>query len=122
VTDELKQIEDEWAAAVAGCDTAAAEEILDEDFVLTSEGGVSDFMPRERWLGALPQIETRTLTCTIGDAREFGDIAVVRARLRWEARMGDRDLTGDYAVADVFRRSGGRWRAAWRISVRLADG
>ena len=29
-------------------------------------------------------------------------------------------LTGDYAVTDVFIRRDDRWRASWRISVRLA--
>ena len=34
--------------------------------------------------------------------------------------MGERDLSGDYAVADVFTKADDRWRASWRISVRLA--
>jgi hypothetical protein len=35
--------------------------------------------------------------------------------------MGERDLTGDYAVTDVFKQEGGRWRPSWRISVRLSN-
>jgi hypothetical protein len=46
-------------------------------------------------------------------------VAVVSARLRWDASLRDQDLTGDYAVTDVFTRAGDRWLAAWRISVRL---
>ena len=55
------------------------------------------------------------------DAREFGDVGVVRARLRWDARMGDRDLSGDYVCADVFRREADRWRVVWRVSTKVFD-
>jgi hypothetical protein len=45
-------------------------------------------------------------------------VAVVRARLRWDASVGDRNLTGDYLVTDVFTRHDEGWRASWRVSVR----
>jgi hypothetical protein len=76
-------------------------------------------MPREDWLATLHQVETRSLECSDVEARVFDDVAVVRARLRWDASVGDRDLTGDYLVTDVFTRRDGRWRASWRVSVRL---
>jgi hypothetical protein len=120
--DALVALEDRWATAVERRDVAAAGEILAEDFILTSEGGVSEAMPRDDWLGALPKIETSSLICEVLQARVFDETAVVRARLRWEARMQDRDLTGDYIVADVFRKANDRWRATWRISTRLSDG
>jgi ketosteroid isomerase-like protein len=119
MNDTFQRIEDEWAAAVVGRDTETVERILADDFVLTSEGGVSDNMPREDWLAALPQIDTRSLVCSVTNVREYGSAAVVRGRLRWAATMGDRDLSGEYAVADVFTRTDDRWRASWRISVRL---
>ena len=33
----------------------------------------------------------------------------------------DADLTGWYAVTDVFTKDQGRWRPSWRISVRLTE-
>ena len=119
MSEELQRIEEEWAKAVAESDVDAARKILAEDFVLTSSGGVSEHMPRDEWLAALPDLDTRSAECTDVLARELGDVAVVRARLRWEASMGDRDLTGEYLVADVFKREGGTWKATWRISTRL---
>jgi hypothetical protein len=87
--------------------------------MLTSSGGVAPRATRADWLAMLPQVETQSLESTDVDPRVFGDVAVVRARLKWEASVGGRDLTGDYLVTDVFTRSDGRWRASWRISVRL---
>jgi len=110
VSEELERIEDEWAAAIVDRDVEAARNILAEDFVLSSVGGDSEHMAREQWLDALPRIETRSLTCTDVQSREFDDVALVRARLRWEASLGEHDLTGDYAVADVFTRRADRWR------------
>lgn len=121
MTDEFQAIEDRWAAIVEQQDVEGADDLLADDFVLSSAGGVSPHAPKSEWLAGLRSIDTRSLSVTDVRARTFGDVAVVNARLRWEAAMGDRDLTGDYAVADVFTQSDGRWRASWRISVRLPE-
>ena len=111
-------MEDSWAAAIERRDVERAGQLLADDFALSSTGGVGD-LSREAWLAALGKIDTTSLVCDVVNARVFGDAAVVHARLRWEARLGERDLTGDYAVTDVFTRQDGSWRASWRISVRL---
>ena len=116
--DELRSLEDEWAAIIVRRDVEAARELLADDFVLSSAGGVAQRMPKIEWLEALGAIETRSLVASVEEVRLFGDIAVVRATLRWDASAGARDLSGDYAVADVFTRDGDRWRASWRISTR----
>ena len=96
-----------------------ARKLLADDFVLSSTGGVSPNAPRDDWLAMLPQIETRSLECSDVEPRVFGDVAVVRARLSWDASVGTRDLTGEYLVTDVFTRGDGKWQASWRVSVRL---
>ena len=119
---ELAETLARWNDAIARSDRAAAEELLADDYVLTSAGGVAPTMPREAWLAALPQIHTRELRAEIVDERAFGDVAVVASRLYWDASMGERDLSGEYAITDVFVREGSRWRAAWRVSTRLTEG
>ena len=66
-------------------------------------------------------IATELLEADVEDVRTYGDVAVVKARLRWLARTEGRSLNGTYAVTDVFTNDQGRWRASWRISVRLTD-
>jgi ketosteroid isomerase-like protein len=116
---EFDDLEAEWAGIVERRDAAAAREFLADDFVLSSTGGVGPSVPKDDWLAALDEIDTRSLVPRDVDGRVFGDVAVVSARLRWDATLRDQDLTGDYAVTDVFTRGEGRWLAAWRISVRL---
>jgi ketosteroid isomerase-like protein len=117
--DDFAELEAEWARIVRDGDVEAAREFLADDFVLTSTGGVGPHVTKDDWVRTLAEIDTRSLSCRDVDARVFGDVAVVRAWLHWDASLGERDLTGDYAVTDVFGRDGGRWRPAWRISLRL---
>jgi ketosteroid isomerase-like protein len=121
VTAELEAAEQEWADVVERRDVEAADQLLAADFALSSIGGVGDQVSREEWLGSLHKIESTHLAFDILESRVLGEVGIVRARLRWEARMGERDLTGNYAVTDVFKREEGRWRPSWRISVRLSN-
>ncbi len=119
--DELRRLEEAWVAAVEGKDLDSAEAILAEDFVLTSAGGMGQWVPRDEWLTMLEQIETHAFGISDVDPRVFGDVAVVRLTARWEASAADRNLTGDYALVDVFTRTAGAWQASWRISTRLTQ-
>jgi ketosteroid isomerase-like protein len=121
VNDELIALERGLADAIRRSDAEAASRFIAEDFVLSSTGGVSPHMPRGDWLAALAQLETRSLAPEVVDSRSFGDVTVARLLVQWQASFGERDLTGTYAVTDVFRLEGGGLRLAWRISVRLPD-
>jgi ketosteroid isomerase-like protein len=121
VTEDLTALEEGLADAIRRSDTQTASRFLANDFILSSTGGMSQHMPREEWLAALPQLDTRSLVPEILDSRFFGDVAVARVLVRWEAWYGERDMTGSYGVTDVFRQEDGGWRLAWRISVRMPD-
>jgi ketosteroid isomerase-like protein len=119
--DQALALEEALADAIRRSDAEAASAILAEDFVLSSTGGMSPHMPRDEWLVALPQLQTRSLTPEVLDCRAFRDVLVTRLNVHWQASFGTRDLSGSYAVSDVFRREDEGWRLAWRISVRLPD-
>jgi Domain of unknown function (DUF4440) len=121
VSEELYRIEQQLASAIERSDVDAAGGLLADDFVLSSTGGVGDHVPRDEWLESLTKLETRSLSPQVLGARIIGDVAVVRLRVSWDATLGDRDLTGDYAVTDVFRNQDGNRLLSWRISVRLPD-
>jgi ketosteroid isomerase-like protein len=119
--DTVLALEQSLADAIVRSDAETASSILAEDFVLSSTGGMSQHMPRDEWLAALPQLETKSLEPEVLGGRLFGDVLVARLLVRWDASFGERDMTGTYAVTDVFRQEDGGWRLAWRISVRLSD-
>ena len=121
MTDELQAAYDEWTRAIVDGDVAAADALIADDYVLTSAGGVAPHVPRQEWLDALPAIQTRSFAPETIETRVFGDVAVVASRVTWDARLGERDLSGEYALTDVFTRADGRWRPVWRVSTRVAD-
>ena len=121
MTEKFARLEEVWAGIVQRQDQDAADRSLAQDFELTSVGGVSRHMLRENWIASLPSIETELLEAEVEDVRTFGDVAIVKARLRWLARTDGRSLNGTYAVTDVFTKEEGRWWASWRISIRLTD-
>ena len=119
MADELRKTLDAWARAVVERDRAAAEELLAESFVLTSAGGVAARMERADWLASLPSIESESLE--VLDTRSGRSVTWGHEHApALERPEGGRDLSGDYAIVDVFERSGGSWRAAWRISRKVA--
>ena len=120
MADGLRETLDAWARAVVENDRAAAEQLLAESFVLTSAGGVAPRVERADWLASLPSIESESLDVLEYEERTLGDVGVTSTLQRWSAQRSDRDLSGDYAIIDVFERSGGSWRAAWRISRKVA--
>jgi ketosteroid isomerase-like protein len=119
MSEELRAVEERWAEIVRERDVAAAESFLADDFVLQSAGGVSPNAPKRDWIETLSQIETRSIVLSDVETRVLGDVAVVRLRLAWEAELAGRDLTGDYAIVDVFTHSSDGWRPRWRISTKL---
>lgn len=121
LAEELRQVEEAFAAAVEGGDVDAAEAILAEDFVLSSPDGMGGWVGRSEWFTNLARMDVRGLGVSDVEPRQFGDFAVAGASVRLEASLGDADLTGDYRVVDVFRRDGGAWTLAWRIAHRLTE-
>ena len=121
MTDELQAAFDEWTRVVADSDVAAADALIADEYALTSAGGVAPHVGRQEWLDALASIETRSFAPQIIETRIFDGVAVVASRVRWEARLVERDLTGEYALTDVLTRAEGRWRPSWRVSTRLGD-
>ena len=119
MTDEIRAVLDDWTDAIVARDQGAADSILAPGFVLRSVGGVAAVMPRAEWLASLPSIESASLEVLDYEARVFGETAVARTRQHWQAHIGDRNLTGDYVIVDVFERNGERWQPVWRISQRL---
>lgn len=120
MAEGLRDTLDEWTRAVVDRDTAAAEAVLAETFVLTSAGGVAPEMKRGEWLASLPSIDSQSLEVLEYEERTFGEVGVTRTLQRWSAQRGDRDISGDYAIVDVFERNDGSWRAVWRVSRKVA--
>ncbi|MDP8911594.1 MAG: nuclear transport factor 2 family protein [Actinomycetota bacterium] len=121
MNEDVVAVLDEWTRAIEGSDVEAASRVLADDFVLTSAGGVAPRVQRQAWLDALAKIETTSFEISVVETRVFGELAVVASHATWRAYLRERDLSGTYALTDVFTRRDGAWQVSWRVSTRLAD-
>jgi ketosteroid isomerase-like protein len=112
---ELKELEHTWMEAVRGRDMEFLEELLADEFTLTTGRPGAEVRSRREWLEvtrdeyAIERFEFEEIR-----VQPHGDAAVVRSRYRQRARMGDQDRSTSYLMTDVFVRKGGRWRAIAR--------
>ena len=113
--EEIAQLQRDWAEAVQQRDMAALEQLLGEEFTLTTGRKDAEVRRRQEWLDVTREsYEVDQWAYEEMDVRVYGDAAVVRSRYRQTARMGGADRTGVYLMTDVWVRRDGRWQAVTR--------
>jgi hypothetical protein len=119
---ELRAREEELADAIRNRDRPAAEQLLAEDFTLTSALGTGLHVDRHQWLENLAEIETETIEFRDFQSRDLDGGGVAVFLMEFRARWGDDDLSGPYVVTDVWR--GGRlsWRSWARLNASFLGG
>jgi len=109
----LPRLEARWMQAWLDRDRATCEAILGDDFQLTSARGV--LIDKPAWLdAAMGPIRGTSFTWDDVRVRPFGDVAIVHARTRQQASVGDQDWSGVFLVTDVWVLRDGRWQVVSR--------
>lgn len=109
-TEELMNLERDWAEAYRRRDPAMLDRVWADDFMLMSAVGelknkrqaVSDVVGRTSF-------EFFTAFDVRGNV--FGDVAVATGRLLIKGAYDGQDVTGQYRYTNTYARQGGRWRA-----------
>ena len=106
---ELIKLGEDWAAEMVANDANRIGSYMADDWVIVSERGIStkeDFLAFVR-SGQL----THSMFEMLGDARvkEYGDTAVLSARIVNTAHFGGQQFDADEWTTDVFVRCGGKW-------------
>jgi len=119
VSDELKQIENDWVAAVKAKDAAKLGEIVGDDWVgLGWDGKRADKAKALADLkepgNSLDSIEMGAMT-----VRVFGNTAVVTGSDTEKSAEKGKDTSGKYVWTDVFVKQNGKWRAVASQSTRV---
>ena len=109
---ELLALGEDWAAAMVANDADRIGSYMVDDWVIVSERGIStkeDFLAFVR-SGQL----THSMFEMVGDARirEYGDTAVLSARVVNTAHFGGQQFDADEWTTDVFVRRNGKWLCA----------
>jgi len=106
---ELKQIENDWAAAEKAKDSVKLSAILDDTWVeLGWDGKIVDKAK------ALAELKTGSVD-SIGmgpmTVRVFGNTAVVTGSDTEKSTENGKDTSGSYIWTDVFVKTNGKWKA-----------
>ncbi len=121
VEQELVKMENEWARAWQLPDPGALENILGDDFTLTSSSSKGEITNKRQYIDS-------TLKLVRGDGfsfeklnvRIYGDTAVINAQFQQTATFAGHDWSGDFLITDVWVKRGGRWQVVARHASRPA--
>ena len=109
VAAEIVAIADDWARAIAGNDPERIAGVMADEWVIVSERGIST---KEEFLSFLRSGQlTHSMFEMVGDARikEYGDTAILTARVVNTAHFGGQRFDADEWTTDVFVHREGRW-------------
>ena len=113
VRDEIVALANAWMDAVRRRDMPALERFLGEEYVLIS--GRIGRMERSGWLAnASGPYAVREFS--YGDVRvlDYGNVAIMDARLSQQATFNGEDMSLAYFVTDSWVKRDGRWQIVLR--------
>jgi ketosteroid isomerase-like protein len=123
IEQELIRLEHDWARAIQERDMRFLEDLLGEEFTLTTGRPGAEIRQRQEWLDITREryvIEAFRFERL--DVRVYGDAAVVRSRYAQKGRMGNRDRDQTFLMTDVFVCRDGGWQAVTRHISPLESG
>ena len=111
-TELLTQIEN-FQRVVLDRDPALAESVLDDGYMLMLVQPVPAAVPREVWLGLLPDYLVHEYLVEEQTVDVDGDTAAVLSRVRMRADVLGENRSGTFVLTDVWRQRPDGWRV-WR--------
>lgn len=105
--------EKEWMQAWIMKDENAFAAILSDDFLLTSARG--RFMNKQEWIsGAMGAFTCEDFDWEEIKVRTYGNTAVVNARAKQRAKVGEEDWSGHFLLTDVWVLQNDHWQVVAR--------
>lgn len=117
IRDELIGLQNEWMDAWRRRDEARLREILGDEFTLTS-ARTDRLMAKPEWLELVLSGRVVNESFEYSDllVHVYGDVAVVKSRLRQQASVDGRPWNETFMLTDVWVRRDGRWQVVTRHS------
>jgi len=123
IEQELIRLELDWARAIQERDMRFLEDLLGEEFTLTTGRPGAEIRQRQEWLDITRErYVIEAFRFESFDVRVYGDAAVVRSRYAQKGRMGNQDRDQTFLMTDVFVYRDGGWHAVTRHISPLESG
>jgi ketosteroid isomerase-like protein len=115
VEQELVKLENEWARAWQLPDPAALENLIADDFTLTSALSKGEVTNKRQYIDTVIRlVRGESYSFERMNVRIYGDTAVITACFQQSATFAGSDWSGDFLVTDVWVKRGGQWRVVAR--------
>lgn len=113
ITTIITEKEKEWMDAWIEKDVKKFNDILADDFLLSSARGI--FMTKQEWIkGAIGPFTCENFQWKEIKVRSYENVAVVNSITFQKANVGEQDWSGDFIVTDVWVNKNGKWQVVAR--------
>lgn len=115
---EILELQRKWMQAVMSHDATALQEILADDFTLTSVHSSGELIGKAEYISSFNKVKDSRFSFRDVIIRIYGEMAVVNSRFNQQYDGGHKDIAGDFLLTDVWVKRGGRWQAVSRHASR----
>lgn len=116
VDSQFLKLEQDWMTAVGKHDKDTLSQLTADEFTLTSAYSTGERVTRDQFLSQAGQVNGLEFTYENFQARIYGDVAVVKTRLKSSYGAGEEHRGGDFLVTDIWVNRDGRWQMVARHS------
>ena len=112
---DLIRLEHDWMRAVQERNMQCLDDLLGEEFTLTTGRPGVEIRQRQEWLDITRErYVINAFQFESLDVHVYTDTAMVRSRYAQRGRIDDQDRDQTFLITDVFVRRDGRWQAVTR--------
>jgi ketosteroid isomerase-like protein len=117
---EIMALQHAWMKAVMEHDASTLEQILADDFTLTSVHSGGELVGRAGYVASFGKVKNSRFSFRDVVIRIYGEMAVVNSRFHQQYAGESKETAGEFLLTDVWVKRGGRWQAVSRHASRPA--
>src|SRR6266571_6339605 len=106
---ELMSLQHAWMKAVMAHDAAALEQILADDFTLTSVHSSGALLNKREYIASFGKVKNSLFSFRDVVIRIYGEMAVVNSRFHQQYPGETKESAGEFLLTDVWVMRAGRW-------------
>jgi ketosteroid isomerase-like protein len=118
---EIMALQHEWMKAVMAHDEATLQQILAEDFTLTSVHSGGELVGKAGYIASFGKVKNSRFSFRDVVIRIYGQMAVVNSRFHQQYAGESKESAGEFLLTDVWVQRDGRWQAVSRHASRPAQ-
>jgi ketosteroid isomerase-like protein len=117
---EIMELQHAWMKAVMDHDEATLQQILADDFTLTSVHSGGELVGKANYIASFGKVKNSRFSFRDVVIRIYGEMAVVNSRFHQQYAGDSKESAGEFLLTDVWVKRSGRWQAVSRHASRPA--